>query len=261
MSWIRTLRTAPPGAVRLVCLPHAGGSAHAYLPLAEALGPGTEVLAAQYPGRHDRLAELPLGDLRLMAGHIAACLGPLRDAPLALFGHSLGALLGYEVAARLQATGPAPVHLFASAMLAPSRHRHGGVHLRDDDGILAELDRLSGTPARSSVEESLLRLMLPAIRGDYRAFETYTDPGHLLSCPVTVFLGDADPLVTPDEARAWARHTTGPGTLRILPGGHFYLTEPGNTAEIARVVSARLADITESARHPAPAPAREGIRT
>lgn len=261
MSWIRTLRTARPGAVRLVCLPHAGGSAHACLPLAEALGPGTEVLAAQYPGRHDRLAEPPLGDLKLMAGHIAAALDPLRDVPLALFGHSLGALLAYEVAARLQATGPGPVHLFASSMLAPSRHRHDGVHLRDDDGILAELDRLSGTPARSPGEEALLRLMIPAIRGDYRAFETYTDPGHLLSCPVTAFLGDADPLVTPDDARAWARHTTGPATLRVLPGGHFHLTEPGNMAEIARAVSGQLARATEPPRHPVSAPLRERIRT
>ncbi|WP_327379147.1 alpha/beta fold hydrolase (plasmid) [Streptomyces sp. NBC_01216] len=250
MSWIRTLRTAAPGAVRLVCLPHAGGSAHTWHPLAEALGPDVEVLAAQYPGRHDRLAEPPLGDLKLMAGHIVASLLPLRDAPLALFGHSLGALLGYEIAARLQATGPAPVHLFASSMLAPSRHRHDGVHLRDDDGILAELDRISGTPPRSSGEETLLRLLLPAIRGDYRAFETYTDPGHVLSCPVTVFLGDADPLVPAEEAQAWADHTTGPSILRVLPGGHFYLTEPGNTAEIARAVSGQLTGATEPARHP-----------
>ncbi|AWK10976.1 thioesterase [Streptomyces spongiicola] len=254
MSWIRTLRTAPPGAVRLVCLPHAGGSAHAWIPLAEALGPGVEVLAAQYPGRHDRLAEPPLGDLKLMAGHIVASLLPLRDAPLALFGHSLGAVLAYEIAARLQATGPAPRHLFASAMLAPSRHRHEGVHLRDDDGILAEVDRLSGTPTRSPGEEMLLRLLLPAIRGDYRAFETYTDPGHVLSCPVTVFLGDADPLVQARDAHAWAEHTTGPSTLRVLPGGHFYLTEPGNTAEIARAVSGQLTGPTEPARHSVSAP-------
>ncbi|MFF8867304.1 thioesterase II family protein [Streptomyces sp. NPDC015139] len=261
MSWIRTLRTAPAGAVRLVCLPHAGGTAHAYRPLAEALGPGTQVLAAQYPGRHDRLGEPPLGNLNMMAGHLAAALSTSRDAPLALFGHSFGALLAYEVAARLQATGPAPVHLFVSAAPPPSSPRDAGVHLRDDDGVIAELDRIAGTTVRSAGEEAVLRLLLPAIRADYRAFETYRDPGHTLTCPVTVLLGATDPLVTPGRAGAWARHTAGPCALRTLPGGHFYLTEPGNTARLARTVSAQLTASARTAGHPQPAPPRERTRT
>ncbi|OKK14278.1 oleoyl-ACP hydrolase [Streptomyces sp. CB00455] len=250
MTWLRTLRPAPPGALRLVCLPHAGGAAHSYLQLAEALGPGVEVLGVQYPGRYDRMADPLIGDLKMMAGHIAAALGPLRDAPLALFGHSLGGLLGYEVAARLEAVGSGPAHLFVSAMLAPSRHHHDGVHLRDDEQILAEIARLGGTQTVSVAEEMFLRLLLPAVRSDYRAFETYTDPGHRLSCPVTAFLGDADPLVTVDEARAWAGHTTGPFALRLLPGGHFYLTDPGNTAEIARELSGQPTGATRPSRHP-----------
>ncbi|MGW0752170.1 thioesterase II family protein [Streptomyces sp. NPDC002587] len=250
MSWLRTLRTAPPGAARLVLLPHAGGAAHSYLQLAEEIAPGVEVLAVQYPGRYDRMADPLIGDLKMMAGHIAAALRPLKHAPLALFGHSLGGLLGYEVAARLEAVGSGPAHLFVSAMLAPSRHHHDGVHLRSDDQILAELARLGGTPTLSTAEEMFLRLLLPAIRSDYRAFETYTDPGHRLSCPVTAFLGDGDPLVTAEEARAWADHTTGPAALRLLPGGHFYLTDPGNTAEIAHELSRRLTGAARQPRHP-----------
>lgn len=254
MTWLRTLRPAPPGAARLVCLPHAGGAAHSYLELAGRIDPGIEVLAVQYPGRYDRIADPLIGDLKMMAGHIAAALGPLRDAPLALFGHSLGGLLGYETAARLEAVGSGPAHLFVSAMLAPSRHHHDGVHLRDDDQILAELARLGGTPVLSEAEEMFLRLLLPAIRSDYRAFENYTDPGHRLTSPVTAFLGDRDPLVTAGEARAWADHTTGRFALRVLPGGHFYLTDPGNTAELARELSGRLTGATRPPRHPVSAP-------
>lgn len=233
-----------------MCLPHAGGAAHACLPLAQALDPRVEVFAAQYPGRHDRLAEPPVGDLKLMASHIVDELRRLGDTPLALFGHSLGGLLAYEVAARREADGAGPLHLFVSGTRAPSRHRSDNVHRRDDDALLAELDRLGGSPDRTPGEEAFLRLLLPTIRSDYRAFETYTDPGHRLSCPVSVFLADADPLVTADEARAWADHTTGPSALRLLRGGHFYLTEPGNTAEIARVVSGRLTGVTEPLRDP-----------
>ncbi|MGW1777347.1 thioesterase II family protein [Streptomyces sp. NPDC002104] len=250
MTWLRTLRTAPPGAARLVCLPHAGGAAHSYLRLAEEIGPGVEVLAVQYPGRHDRMSDRLIGDLKMMAGHIAAALSPLRDAPTAIFGHSLGGLIGYEVAARLETVGAGPVHLFVSAMLAPSRHHHDGLHLRNDEEILAELARLGGTQTLSEAEEMFLRLLLPAIRSDYRAFETYTDPGHRLACPVTAFLGDEDPLVTAEEARAWAEHTAGPADLRLLPGGHFYLTDPGNTAKIAHELSGRLTGATRRPRHP-----------
>ncbi|MGW1514968.1 thioesterase II family protein [Streptomyces sp. NPDC002394] len=261
MSWLRTLRTAPPGAVRLVCLPHVGGSAHAFHPLAQALGPGIEVLAAQYPGRHDRLAEPPLRNLALTAGHLAAELAPFRDAPLALLGHSLGALVAYETAARLQATGPAPVHLFASAALAPSAPRDFGVHLREDDALVAELDRISGTTHRSDGEEMLLRLLLPAIRADFQAFETYRDPGHRLSCPVTAVVGDADPVATPDTADAWAATTTGRFVRRVLPGGHFYLTEPANTTALAHAVSGQLTGAERPPQNPAPARIRERTRT
>src|SRR5688572_26153562 len=91
--WIRRFHPSPEAAARLVCFPHAGGAASFYFPMSEALSPAVEVLAVQYPGRQDRLAEAPLADINALADHITSGLSHLDDRPLALFGHSMGSLV------------------------------------------------------------------------------------------------------------------------------------------------------------------------
>ena len=108
-----------------------------------------------------------------MADAIADDLGPWFDRPVALFGHSMGATLGYEVARRLEARGARPLGLFASACRAPSAQRIEYVHQRDDDGLIAALKELSGTDSAVLGDDELLRMVLPAVRGDYTAVETY----------------------------------------------------------------------------------------
>jgi surfactin synthase thioesterase subunit len=225
--WIRRYEPAPESTVRLVCLPHAGGSASFFLPVARALAPAVEVLAVQYPGRQDRHAEKCVADVRELAGHVFDALKPWTDAPLALFGHSMGASVAFELALLLERKlGVSPVMLFASGRRAPSRHREETVHLRDDEGLLAEMKRLSGTDARVLGNEDLLRMVLPAIRSDYRAAETYRyQPGPKLTCAVTALIGETDPKVSLDEARSWKDHTEGAFELRTFAGGHFYLVD------------------------------------
>jgi surfactin synthase thioesterase subunit len=139
----------------------------------------------------------------------------------------MGASIGFEVVRRLErdgAVGPSPVRLVASARRAPSLPTGTAVHQRDDDGIIAELRRLSGTGATLLADSELLRSLIPAIRADYKAIETYTCPaGVTIGCPVTVFLGDADPMTSPEQAAAWQAHTDGGFESRVFPGGHFYL--------------------------------------
>ena len=225
--WLRGYRPAPDAPVRLLCLPHAGGSASYYLPMARALAPGADVLAVQYPGRHDRHAEPPLGSVRELAELIVSALAEDDDRPLALFGHSMGAVVGYEVALRLEAAGRGPARLFASGRRAPSAARPGeDLHKRSDAELLRAVHRLSGTDDRVLEDEDLLRMVLPPLRGDYRAIETYEPrTGDRLGCPVTVLTGEDDPVTTVAEARAWAGHTTGPFDLHVFPGGHFYLND------------------------------------
>jgi surfactin synthase thioesterase subunit len=233
--WCRRYRPARNAAARLVCLPHAGGSAPFFLPVAAALSPGVDVVAIQYPGRQDRRAEPPISDLAVLADRIHGILRRQPELPLTFFGHSMGALLAFEVTRRIEADGPGPVQLFASGRRAPSTYREEKVHLRDDDGILAEVRRLNGTSSALLSDDELMRAALPALRADYQATETYSCPPDVtVNCPISVLTGDSDPKTTMDEASAWARHTSGPFNLHVFPGGHFFLTDQAD--EVLKVL-------------------------
>lgn len=168
-----------------------------------------DVLAIQYPGRQDRRAEPSVDSIHTLADLVAEELTGWADRPLTLFGHSMGAMPAYEAAARIEQRGIVPLGLFASGRRAPSTYCDENVHLRDDEGLIDEMKELSGTDAEILANEELLRMILPAIRGDYRAVETYRHRPEQppLGCPIVTLIGDDDPKVTPDEARAWERHT------------------------------------------------------
>ncbi len=223
--WCRRFRPARDAPARLVCLPHAGGSASYYLPVAVALSPAVDVVAVQYPGRQDRRLEPPITDLMTLADQVHAALRQEPERPLTIFGHSMGAVLGFEVARRLEAEGHGPVRLFASGRRAPATHRTENAHQLSDDGILAEVRRLNGTDSSLLLNEEMMRAALPALRADYQAAETYRcPPGAMVRCPVTVLTGADDPKTTLDEAGAWAAQTSGAFDLQVFPGGHFFLT-------------------------------------
>ena len=251
--WIRRFHTADDAAVRLVCLPHAGGSATAYFPFSRAAaeaGLDADVITVQYPGRQDRRGEPCFDELAAMADVITDDLGQWFDRPVALFGHSMGATLGYEVARRLQARGARPLGLFASACPAPSVPRTEYVHQLDDDGLIAALKEISGTDSAVFVDDELLRMVLPAIRGDYTAVETYRhESGRELDCPIHVLLGADDPVVDLAEAGAWRAHTTSDCAVEVLEGGHFYLN--AQLGSVLTTVAARLRDWRQEALAPA----------
>ncbi|WP_327682106.1 thioesterase II family protein [Kitasatospora sp. NBC_00458] len=238
--WCRRYHPAPQAANRLICFPHAGGSASFYFPVSAQLSPGTDVVAVQYPGRQDRRSEPCIDDIRQLADELYPVLRPLADRPLTFFGHSMGAVIAFEVARRFERDGEGPVHLFASGRRAPSRYREDeDVHTRDDDGILAEIRSLNGTDAQVFADDEIMRMVLPALRSDYKAVETYrSEPGAVLRCPITVLTGDADPKTSMDEARDWQAHTSGAFDLKVFQGGHFYLgSRPG---EVLKVLSVHL---------------------
>ena len=224
--WVRRFHPAPSTPTQLVCFPHAGGSASFYFPLSRALATTTDVLTVQYPGRQDRRAEPCFDSVTELADAVTEVLLPTLDRPVALFGHSMGASLAFEVAMRMERRSVEPVALFVSGRRAPSRFREENFHLRDDDTLLREVARLSGTDSQVLQDEEVLRMVLPAIRGDYRAAETYRfvggDPLHT---PIHAHTGESDPKAELDDVRAWSTHTTGRFTMTTYPGGHFYLSE------------------------------------
>ncbi|GAA0273201.1 alpha/beta fold hydrolase [Streptomyces polychromogenes] len=238
--WLRNFHPTPGAPVRLACFPHAGGSASFYFPMAHALSPDADVLAVQYPGRQDRRSEPVVTDITVLADHVADRLAAGADGrPLALFGHSMGSLVAFEVADRLQAAGTPVSALIVSGRRAPHLHRPDDIRNRSDDGVVAELRELSGTDAGLLGDEEIIRMILPAVRGDYQAVETYlrATPARL-TCPVLALVGDSDPRVAIDDVRGWADHTTAGFDLRILPGGHFYLVP--ERAAVEEAVRERL---------------------
>ncbi|MEU0580155.1 alpha/beta fold hydrolase [Streptomyces griseoincarnatus] len=237
--WFQTFRPAPDAPVRLVCLPHAGGSASFYFPAARALSPRVEVLAVQYPGRQDRRREPAVTDLEELAERIVTALQPWTDTPYALFGHSMGAVVAFEAARRLQAAGRGPARLFVSGRRAPSLDDAETWQPRTDEEVVAEIRRLDGTGDALLDDEETLRMILPALRADYDAVRRYRyRPGPPLDCPVTAFTGDHDPKAEVAQVRAWHTHTASGFDLNVLPGGHFFLVD--QQQQVLRTVEEHL---------------------
>lgn len=234
--WLRRLAPAEPPRVRLVCFPHAGGTAAFFRPWRAHLPAGVELLGVQYPGRLDRLGEPCVENVDQAVGPLATAVRSLLDRPVALFGHSLGATMAYEVARRVDGLAG----LFVSGRPAPDRLRPVSDQLDSDDALWEELGRLGGTRPEVLANADLREALLPALRGDYRLVRTYRPrPGPPLDCPLTALVGDADSEVDLAEAGGWAAYTRGVFTLRTFPGGHFYLMS--RTAELVDEILGRLA--------------------
>ena len=238
--WCRRYRAAENPSARLVCLPFAGGSAPYFRPTALALDPSVDVVAIQYPGRQERHAEPCVDDMAELADRLHGILSRQPALPLTLFGHSMGAVLGFELTRRFEAEGNAPVHLFASGRRAPSTYRDETIHLRSDAGIMNELRRGGGAASVVLNDEEMMRAALPSLRADYKATETYTcSPDVVVTTPITALTGKSDHKTTVAEAEAWARHTSGSFTLRVYSGGHFFLSD--NAGEVNTQLRAHFA--------------------
>ena len=223
-AWLRDYRPAAQPRVRLVCFPHAGGSASFYRTWARLYPVSVQTLVVQYPGREDRLSEPFITDMDQLADQVSEVLLGASDLPLALFGHSMGAAVAYEVARRLEPAGRAVRALIVSGRPAPHRQREKSLHLADDARLTEELRRFGKTPEGVFAETALRELVLSTTRNDYTLIETYEPRcGPALRCPIHVLLSVCDTEVTRDEAEAWGDLTEAACSVRRFAGGHFYL--------------------------------------
>lgn len=225
-TWLPYRRPGGRPEIRLLCFPHAGGAASAFRSWGKELPPEVEVCAVQLPGRETRLLEEPFRGLAPLVDAVCRDLGELFEQPFALFGHSLGGLIAFELARRLaRQRGILPARLFVSAFRAPHLPNRLGpfAHLADD--AFAGAMQALGTIPREVLDDAELReIVLPILRADFTLAESYRfDDPATLGCDISVLGGTEDALVLPEELMAWSRHTRGRCDTRLFPGGHFYL--------------------------------------
>lgn len=225
-TWFRCFDRRPLATVRLICFPHAGGSAVFYRDWYRLAAPKIEVHAVQYPGRADRLHDPLIGDAHRLAESVGRELRQLLDRPVALFGHSMGSLIAYETARLLAESGIPLAHLFVSGGAAA--HDLGRLADRMGDAseevLIDRLRLLGGTDTEALASAEFRELALPYVSNDFRLVESYRHtPGPPLTVPITAFTGVDDPVVRLDEVARWAELTAREFSCHVLPGGHFFL--------------------------------------
>lgn len=241
--WFLRFREVQRPRLKLFCLPYAGGSASVYRQWPAQLEPRIEVLALQLPGRGARLSEPPCADLMALADQVAdAVRQEAAGVRFALFGHSMGALLAFEVTRRLAAQGrQLPECLFVSGRNAP--HTGPGVQRRrrdmSDADFVEELRRLEGTPGDVLDNPELLALLMPALRGDFALLEDWVlHPSAPLDVPVVALAGRGDPHVGVETMQSWSDWTRERFELLTYGGGHFFIHD--DERRVVRDVSDRL---------------------
>jgi medium-chain acyl-[acyl-carrier-protein] hydrolase len=229
-DWLPYQKPDSRAAIRLFCFPYAGGNALVYRKWLDGLPSFVEVCPVQLPGRGKRLQEKPLTRLTDVVEAVADAIRPQLDRPFALFGHSMGAMISFELARLLRREGERqPSHLFLSGRRAPQFPRTDPptFHLPEPE-FLEKLRELNGTPAEVLEHEELMRLMIPLLRADFEVVQTYDyveEPP--LNCSISVYGGLQDDEVATDHLKGWRAHTASSFELRMFPGNHFFI----NTAQ------------------------------
>jgi medium-chain acyl-[acyl-carrier-protein] hydrolase len=224
--WITTFRRNPNAQIRLFCFPYAGAGTLPYRPWADALPPEIEVCAIQLPGRESRFREAALTDVEPLISTLTGLLYPHRlDRPFAFYGHSLGALIAFELARNLiKYYNVAPAHLFVSARIAPHlADSRPPIHLLSEAEFKKTLRELGGTPPEV-LDNPEMAPVLETLRADFAMNERYhyviADP---LAVAISVYGGVDDCKVSEQELSAWKMHTSARFDLRMFPGDHFFI--------------------------------------
>ncbi len=233
---------APSHKLRLFCFAYAGGSAVIFRSWQAVLGPKIEVCAIQLPGRGTRMMEPLYNDMQELVPVIAKVIASQNNMPFAFFGHSLGALLSFEVARYCQLQHlPQPVHLIASGSSAPqNRTRSKNLHLMSNEELIKELGKFNGTPPEVLAHRELMEMACPMIRADFSLVENWQyRPMPLLSLPLTVFSGWEDDRVNEDQVNDWKKETTGAFNVKWFEGGHFFINTEAREVQTAVLAQLR----------------------
>ncbi|HEY3121481.1 MAG TPA: alpha/beta fold hydrolase [Vicinamibacteria bacterium] len=223
--WFRRF-ALPSAKARLFCLPYAGGSAGIYRNWHDWMAPEVEVVAVELPGRGIHMRRAPLDRMEALTEALADAMRPLLDLPFAIFGHSMGGLVGFELSRALARDhAAAPVHLFVSAIEPPHLFSSRmSLHDLPQGELIAALRGFNAAAAEAFQNQELAEILLPVVRADFRLVETYRyAAGAALRHPITAFGGLADASTPAHALEAWREHTTESCMIRLLAGDHFFI--------------------------------------
>jgi len=240
--WMLRTESRPGARVTLYCFPHAGGGASTYRMWPQMLPSWVDVVGVQLPGRENRIADTPRVDVMEIADAIAADASQYAGRPYAVFGHSMGGLLAFEVGRMLTAAEKqAPLYLAISGMPHPPwRTPPESWSGLPDDELLAHVGAIGGVPPQILADPQLRKLILRPLRSDVSWLENYWPyRGQLLSCPLSVFAGEEDEDARAEWLEEWRQETMAEFRVRRYPGGHFYLT-----SQIRAVLDDLAADLS-----------------
>lgn len=224
--WIVFRKACPEARLRLFCFPYAGGGASIYRTWVNELPARIDVCPVQLPGRENRLSTPAFRHIDPLVEALLEALAPELDGPYAFFGHSMGAIIAYELAQRLRrAQMPEPIHLLVSARRAPQLPPDDeAIYDLPEDELKTKLRELNGTPEAVLAHPELMELMLPLLRADFELNDTYEHTAHPpLGCPISAFGGTEDSDVEAEHLEAWRAMSTGPFERTFFDGDHFFI--------------------------------------
>jgi medium-chain acyl-[acyl-carrier-protein] hydrolase len=225
-AWVSCPSPNPQAQLRLFCFPYAGGGASIFHAWGANLPQEIEVCPIQLPGRENRLREPPYSWLPRLVQKLVGVLSPYLEGPFAFFGHSMGALISFELARQLRRQGlRGPLHLLVSAHCGPRRpYPLPPLSQIPTPALIEQLRCLGGTPDELLNDAQMIQFLLPVLRADFAICETYTYTDDApLDCAISAFGGLQDRHVRGEDLAAWREQTNGPFALRMFPGGHFFL--------------------------------------
>lgn len=228
-TWIPYRRPNIYPRLRLFCFPYAGGSASVFRDWVNSFPQEIEICPIQYPGREKRILESQFTSMEPLIDSLVSVLLPELNIPFAFFGHSLGALISFELTRRLQKKRISPVHLFVSSYRAPTIVKlKAPMHLLPDAEFIERLREYNGTPDAVLQNSELMKVLLPSLRADFALHETYIySSGVPLECPITAFGGTKDLEVNYNDLELWKEQTAESFEMRMFRGDHFYIHNEG----------------------------------
>ena len=224
--WIRFLQPKPNANLRLFCFPYAGGNSNIFRTWSDNLPASVEICALELPGRGKRIMETPFSNLFALIDVLATILKPYLDKPLAFFGHSMGALISFELIRKIRREyNIEPDILFVSGHRAPQiPNPETPIYNLPEAEFIEKLRSIKGTPQAILENDELMKIIIPILRADFAICDTYFyTPDAPLNCPIIAFGGEGDNGIKRGKLRAWSNQTKGLFFKHILPGNHFFL--------------------------------------